>query len=187
MRKYNISDINRCIADSEAVDGISGNDAEAHRRAFDYALELADENAPLTESLIRELHCLIYENHPHEKGCYRVFHVEVIGDKGETSEPYQIPIEMNAMLERYRSSEEDFISKIARLHLEFERIHPFAGGNGRTGRLAVSLELMKAGYMPIDIRPCDRDEYHKAFDEYAATGGIGLMRTLFERIVIEGR
>ena len=39
-------------------------------------------------------------------------------------------------------------------------------GNGRTGRLLVNLELMKAGYPPIDIKFTDRLAYYNAFDEY---------------------
>ena len=39
-------------------------------------------------------------------------------------------------------------------------------GNGRTGRLLVNLELMKAGCPPIDIKFADRIACYNAFDEY---------------------
>ena len=34
--------------------------------------------------------------------------------------------------------------------------------NGRTGRLLVNLELMKAGYLPIDIQFTDRIAHYNA-------------------------
>ena len=37
---------------------------------------------------------------------------------------------------------------LARLHNEFERIHPFIDGNGRTGRLILNLVLVRLGYPP---------------------------------------
>lgn len=58
------------------------------------------------------------------------------------------------------------MTKLARFHIEFEGIHPFIDGNGRTVRLLINLELMKAGYPPIDIKFTDRLKYYNAFDEY---------------------
>ena len=66
---------------------------------------------------------------------------------------------MEQLLEAYRNSEEHIITRLARFHIEFEGIHPFIDGNGRTGRLLVNLELMKAGYPPIDIKFADRISY----------------------------
>ena len=52
-------------------------------------------------------------------------------------------------------------------------------GNGRTGRLLVNLELMKAGYPPIDIKFADRISYYNAFDEYHIKHDLGTMQKLF--------
>lgn len=50
---------------------------------------------------------------------------------------------------------EDF----AKLHADFERIHPFPDGNGRVGRLVLNLLLVRYGYPPAVIRTADRSRY----------------------------
>lgn len=52
-------------------------------------------------------------------------------------------------------------------------------GNGRTGRLLVNLELMKAGFPPIDIKFTDRIAYYNAFDEYYVKHNPLAMENLF--------
>ena len=54
-------------------------------------------------------------------------------------------------------------------------------GNGRTGRLLVNLELMKAGYPPIDIKFTDRLKYYEAFDEYHVKHNISAMADMFAK------
>lgn len=87
--------------------------------------------------------------------------------------------EVERLLESYRNSTEHIIPRLARFHIEFEGIHPFIDGNGRTGRLLVNLELMKAGYPPIDIKFTDRIAYYNAFDEYHVKHNLDMMEKLF--------
>ena len=70
------------------------------------------------------------------------------------------------------------ITKLAKFHIEFEGVHPFIDGNGRTGRLLVNLELMKAGYPSIDIKFTDRIQYYNAFDEYHVKHNLSPMENL---------
>lgn len=54
-----------------------------------------------------------------------------------------------------------------------------------TGRLLVNLELIKAGYPPIDIKFADRIAYYNAFGEYHIKHNLGAMEKLFAGYVNE--
>jgi len=90
---------------------------------------------------------------------------------------------MEQLLQAYTDSTEHIIPRLTRFHIEFEAIHPFIDGNGKTGRLLVNLELMKAGYPLIDIKFADRVSYYNAFDEYHVKHNIGAMEQLFAEYV----
>lgn len=55
---------------------------------------------------------------------------------------------------------------LAEHHIEFERIHPFTDGNGRTGRLLLTYELISQGLLPIDILYEERSRYYAALRAY---------------------
>ena len=154
-------------------------EAVGHKEAFDYVRELVKEKAPLTESIIKQIHYLVLADKKDDRGVYRRVPVRIMGAHHEPVQPYLIEPRMEQLLLDYAASEEHIVTKLARFHIEFEGIHPFIDGNGRTGRLLVNLELMKAGYPPIDIKFTNRVAYYNAFDEYHVKHNLSAMESLF--------
>ena len=158
-------------------------EAVGHKEAFEFVMDMVKNQVPLSESIIRQIHYLVLADKKDDRGVYRRVPVRIMGAKHEPAQPYLIQPKMEQLLESYRNNTEHMITKLARFHIEFEGIHPFIDGNGRTGRLLVNLELMKAGYPPIDIKFTDRATYYNAFDEYHVKHNLNAMEKLFARYV----
>ncbi len=154
-------------------------EAVGHKEAFDFVSELAKENVPISESIIKQIHSLVLADKRDDRGIYRRVPVRILGAQHEPVKPYLIEPKMEQLLHDFAESKEHIVTKLARFHIEFEGIHPFIDGNGRTGRLLVNLELMKEGYPPIDIKFADRVSYYNAFDEYYAKHNLSAMENLF--------
>lgn len=75
------------------------------------------------------------------------------------------------------------IGSLAVSHSEFERIHPFLDGSGRTGRLVLNLLLLRLGYAPAIIYLRDRTRYLQALRS-ADTGDHGPLGELLARSVL---
>jgi Fic family protein len=86
---------------------------------------------------------------------------------------------LEEMLVQYQAtSHEHIITRIARLHLTFERIHPFVDGNGRIGRVLNNYLLIREGYVPINIKFADRAQYYDAFKVFDVRGDTTIMEEI---------
>ena len=160
-------------------------EAVGHKEAFDFVRELVKNNVPISESVIKQIHYLVLADKKEDRGVYRRIPVYIMGAQNEPVQPHLIAPKMEQLLMDFANSKEHIVTKLARFHIEFESIHPFIDGNGRTGRLLVNLELMKAGYPPIDIKFTDRLAYYNAFDEYHVKHNLFTMENLFAGYINE--
>ena len=135
--------------------------------------------------VVPEIHYLVLADKKDDRGVYHRIPVSIMGAAHEPVQPYLIQSKMEKLLSDYAEDKTHIVSRLARFHIEFEAIHPFIDGNGRTGRLLVNLELMKAGFPPIDIKFADRVSYYNAFDEYHIRHNLGAMEQLFARALDE--
>jgi len=127
------------------------------------------ENEVLSLRLIKEFHSLILGPvDPEIAGQFKKFKNKIVGSTFETSDPIFVEEDLEKILKDYFSSTENAIEKIAKFHANFEKIHPFSDGNGRTGRLVMNFELMKAGYPICIIKNEDRLEYYNSLNEAQA-------------------
>lgn len=160
-------------------------EAIGHKEAFDYVSSLVGKKEPLTERVIKDIHYLVLSDKKDDRGVYRKIPVRIMGSVYEPVQPYLISPKMEQLIVDLNLNNENIVTKLARFHIEFESIHPFIDGNGRTGRLLVNLELMKAGYPPIDIKFTDRMKYYQAFDVYHTKRDLSAMEDLFARYLNE--
>ena len=162
-------------------------EAVGHRDAFLYMEELAQKKTKLRDTEIRNIHALVLMDRPEDKGVYRRIPVTIAGAFTQPVQPYLVEPKIAELLlaNEERKKTMHPIERIARFHLEFEGIHPFIDGNGRTGRLLMNLELIRNGYPAINVKFADRKRYYAAFDAYYRDGRADDMVQLIGEYVSE--
>ena len=162
-------------------------EAVGHKDAFLYIQDIVSRNVAFSESVIKNVHSLVLMNRPEDKGVYRKVPVRIMGAYAEPVQPYMIEKKIEELIIKNEERKKTMhpIERLALFHLEFENIHPFIDGNGRTGRLILNFELMQNGYPPINVKFTDRKKYYDAFDSYSRNMDLKPMIYLIAEYVEE--
>ncbi|MXN79846.1 Fic family protein [Burkholderia sp. 4701] len=147
-------------------------EATNHRDAIVYVEDIVSKAEALSEWQIRNIHSLVLKGiDAEEAGRYRRENVVIAGASMTPPEFVHLPAEMAALIDWYEAAGDmHSVERAAELHTRFVKIHPFVDGNGRTGRLLLNFELMKAGYPPAIIRKEDRLAYYDSLDIACVSG-----------------
>lgn len=138
---------------AEENTNLNVSDVVNYIRAEEYAINRL-QTLPLCNRLIKETHAVLMEGvRGHEKnpGEFR-YSQNWIGGQGSTlrNARYIPPnpedmVDAMSDLEKYMNGEDslDPLIQAALIHYQFETTHPFLDGNGRVGRLLITLFLME--------------------------------------------
>ena len=143
-------------------------EAYNHFACVNYIIDTA--TARLSQTYIRKLHSMIgYGTMAEQKfqfhsGEYRKDSCTI--GKTKTSPPKNISSQMSALISEYESIDKVELSHILDFHVRFERIHPFADGNGRIGRLLMFKECLRNEITPFILDDKRRTEYLKGICEW---------------------
>jgi Fic family protein len=134
------------------------------------------QSSPLRLSLLEEL-CGILRN---EKVTFRTENSVYIGNPSQRKITYTPPVGGPIMQEKLRNLEEflladdelDPLVRMAVAHYQFEAIHPFTDGNGRTGRILNILYLLHAGLLRIPVLYVSRHLIQNKVEYYNLLRGV---------------
>ncbi len=148
-------------------------EAVNHRDAILLLEDYVQKAEPLSEWTIKSLHQLILKGLDDDNaGRYRTVNVRIAGASHLPPDQVMVPELMERIIAWYHDEAMALhpVERAARVHSDFVKIHPFVDGNGRTSRLLMNLELMKAGY-PAAVLPVEkRLAYYEALDADHAEG-----------------
>lgn len=157
-------------------------DIVGYKQAFDFLYESVKDKQPITEEFIKKVHSFVLRGDD-EAGHYRTIQ-NYVGNLTRVvytpCSPTQVPEKMKAYVEVLQADCKcncelvaqgqfnwvELFHNLAKHHIDFENIHPFVDGNGRTGRLLLIYEMILLGLLPVDVRYEERDRYYAAISSY---------------------
>lgn len=144
------------------------------KEAYEMFLAAFQEKRAMDEAFIKELQQKLTQN-TYDMRRYRMgerpgaykSHDYVTGREEVGAPPEDVAEEMGELLDELLSIPDGkALTAAAYFHAKFENIHPFADGNGRTGRLAMNYFLVCHDHPPVIIHEEDRREYYGALEAW---------------------
>ncbi len=143
------------VLDPMAEENVNRNVADVvnYVKATEYAIERL-KTLPLCNRLIKETHAVLMagvRGQEKSPGEFRISQNWIGGQGSTLKNARYIPpapedmAECMSNLEKYWNADDelDVLIRTALIHYQFETIHPFLDGNGRVGRLLITLFLME--------------------------------------------
>lgn len=139
-------------------------EAEGHFAMFNTMLNTYDEE--LSPELIKKYHYKfksgVFEDiaNGYAAGDWKTRYNTIGGN--ETVPPSDVDSKIGELLSWYNNQEKS-LETLAAFHIQYEKIHPFQDGNGRTGRIILFKECLKNNILPFIVTDAHKNEYYAAF------------------------
>ncbi|MCL2038609.1 Fic family protein [Candidatus Saccharibacteria bacterium] len=168
MTKMDVSEVifdNKVLKNRTATEQ---REAINHQTALHFLLdELTDKARPFTftPALIRAVHLRLMNGIISDAGTYRNHSVRIMGSSVALANFIKIPELLLSLCSRLNEETTDPIGLLAHTHADFEQIHPFSDGNGRTGRLIIFAKALTLGILPPIIERERKSAYYKYLEQ----------------------
>lgn len=130
---------------------------ENHKQALEYVIDQLENNESLSLNIVRGIHTQLMDHLNFDRGMWKTHDNAIVGADFNTASAHDVPYLMKQWIDNlnyrlYQSkTDEEKIKHILEMHIDFERIHPFSDGNGRTGRLLIIYSLLEHDISPMII------------------------------------
>ncbi|WP_104748615.1 Fic family protein [Helicobacter cetorum] len=155
---------------------------ENYRNFVPFILDILERDKAIDEHLICHFHSVLMRNILPDYGKFKSTYNEIIGAKKPTASPAMVQPRINELCLKIQNdltlnlSDEEKLKKIVEHHIEFEEIHPFTDGNGRTGRALMFYQSIKANLTPFVIEVATRSEYMNAMREQDTNALLSIIK-----------
>ncbi|MCE4051664.1 Fic family protein [Bacillus sp. Au-Bac7] len=140
-------------------------EVDNHIEAWELVLDSVQREEPLDINKILAIHERLMNKLLQDKGAFKTLDNRIVGADFQTTSFQQTPYFMKQWVDNVSwmlpkaSSKTEIIRMVGNFHIQFERIHPFSDGNGRTGRLLMNYSLVQNGIVPLILEGNDRATY----------------------------
>lgn len=158
-------------------------EANGHFAMFNRMLDTI--NDALTEDLIKQFHFNlkigVFEDRAngYAVGSYKTRR-NFVGEISTCDVKY-VERNMQRLLDTYNTLPVKTLHDLAKLHVEYECIHPFQDGNGRTGRVLLFRECLIHDIIPFIVQDINKELYIRTLNESATTGDYTNLVSYFEK------
>ena len=138
---------------------------ENHKQAFEHMINHLINGDKLSIAIVKEIHSELTDRLQYDKGQFKKSDNMIIGAEFQTAYSAETPMLISQLVDNlnYRlehtEAKEDKLKAILDTHIQFERIHPFSDGNGRTGRMIMNYSLLQEGFPPLIIEKETKAQY----------------------------
>ena len=138
-----------------------------HRMLDRLTTDMLMQKTELTEGLIKSIHRIITVGEVEMSGQYRDDFVHLRTTDRVPPPPETVPANMENLINQYNRplEYETQFERICEFKRNFELIHPFFDGNGRTGRVLMNMLFLQNGYSYLPIPTADRLDYFDSLEE----------------------
>ena len=160
---------------------------ENHKQAFECVIQHLGNEDSLSIEIVKEIHGDLTDRLQYDRGQFKKNENMILGAEFQTASPAETPLLMAQLVDNliYRlevaDSDDEKLIAILDTHIQFERIHPFSDGNGRTGRMVMNYSLLQHGFPPLIIEKESKAQYIEFLGNQDVDGFFRFAKALLKK------